>query len=261
MADIETPLLGGRLNRVVRVGDTVRRPSGPWTPTVHGLLQHLRQQGFTYAPEPLGFDEQGREVLSYLPGTTVGPGPDWPTWVWDEDLLAEVGRIIALYHQAVAAFRPVGLVPWDSGPAELGPDEIVCHHDLAPYNMVFESGRLRGIIDWDLAGPGTVRAELAFVAWQWVPFHDPFVTAYFGWRTPPDRRRRLRILLDAYGLDDRAGFIDDVVARVRYNRDGIQRRADEGVPAYIRLVHEGHVEGMNRAIAFLSEEGRNLAPD
>ena len=257
----EIPLLGGRLNRVVRVGDTVRRPGGPWTPTVHALLRHVREQGFTYAPAPLGWDDHGREILSYLPGTTVGPGPDWPGWLWHEDLLADVGRVTAEFHRASAGFRPEGVIEWEGGPADLGPDEIVCHHDLAPYNLVFQGGRVSGIIDWDLVGPGTLRSELAFVAWQWVPFHDPFVTQYFGWRTPPDRPRRLKVLLDAYGLEDRAGFIDDVIARIKRNRDGIQRRADEGVGAYVRLVREGHIEGMNRALSFLAEEGDHLAPD
>jgi Phosphotransferase enzyme family len=259
--DEEIPLLGGRLNRVVRIGDTVRRPGGDWTPTIHALLRHVRDHGFPYAPEPFGWDDQGREILSYIPGTTVGPGPDWPAWLWDEDLLADVGRITADFHRASAGFRPEGRVPWEFGPAELGPQEIVCHHDLAPYNLVFEAGRVRGLIDWDLAGPGTVRSELAFVAWQWVPFHDPLVTEYFGWRTQPDRTRRLRILLDAYGLEDRDGFIDDVIARVESNRDGILGRAGQGNGAYIRLVQQGHIEGMNRAVAFLTRERDHLAPN
>ena len=41
----ELPLSGGNVTAgVVRVGDTVRRPVGAWTPAVHNLLQHLEQQ-------------------------------------------------------------------------------------------------------------------------------------------------------------------------------------------------------------------------
>ena len=68
----EIPLAGGSMTAVVRVGDTVRRAAGPWTPTIHALLRHVRAAGFTAAPEPLGLDEQGREILSFLPG---GSGP------------------------------------------------------------------------------------------------------------------------------------------------------------------------------------------
>jgi hypothetical protein len=42
----ETPLEGGNMNgAVVRIGDTVRRPAGAWTPAVHALLNHLHTVG------------------------------------------------------------------------------------------------------------------------------------------------------------------------------------------------------------------------
>jgi hypothetical protein len=56
-----------RCGGVVRIGDTVRRPAGPWTPTIHALLSHLVDKGFR-APGPLGLDDKGREVLRFLPG-------------------------------------------------------------------------------------------------------------------------------------------------------------------------------------------------
>lgn len=59
--------LGGNLNQAVRVGDTVRRRAGPWTPAVHSLLRYLEQAGFE-APRVLGIDEQGREILGYIAG-------------------------------------------------------------------------------------------------------------------------------------------------------------------------------------------------
>ena len=45
---------------MVRVGDTVRRPAGPWTPAVDALLRHLEDVGFPGAPRALGRD---RHVL------------------------------------------------------------------------------------------------------------------------------------------------------------------------------------------------------
>jgi hypothetical protein len=51
MTGTEIPLDGGNMSSgVVRVGDTVRRPAGPWTPTVHALLGHLHAAGFRGAP-------------------------------------------------------------------------------------------------------------------------------------------------------------------------------------------------------------------
>jgi hypothetical protein len=59
---------GGTLTPVVRVGDTVRRPTGRWSWAVHALLLHLEAVGFERAPRLLGIDDAGREVLSFLPG-------------------------------------------------------------------------------------------------------------------------------------------------------------------------------------------------
>jgi hypothetical protein len=61
----EERLTGGHIGGAVRVGDTVRRPAGPWTPAVHALLGYLAPR-LPLVPRVLGFDERGREVLSYL---------------------------------------------------------------------------------------------------------------------------------------------------------------------------------------------------
>lgn len=56
-------LSGGSVTTVRRVGDTVRRETGPWTPAVHALLRHLAARGFDRAPRVLGIDDDGAEVL------------------------------------------------------------------------------------------------------------------------------------------------------------------------------------------------------
>jgi hypothetical protein len=58
----------GNVSTVVRIADTVRRGTGPWTPAVHALLRYLEEVGFDGAPRVRGIDEQGREILTYLSG-------------------------------------------------------------------------------------------------------------------------------------------------------------------------------------------------
>ena len=72
----EVPLVGGNLSASFRAGDTVRRRAGPWTPAVQALLGHLQRAGFDSAPAPLGTDEMGREVLSFVPGDVHVGWPD-----------------------------------------------------------------------------------------------------------------------------------------------------------------------------------------
>ena len=92
---IEERLAGGNESGAVRVGDTVRRPAGPWTRSVHALLRHL---------EAVGFDEHGREVLTCLPGDTVGTARPWPAGVHSDE---------APYNAAWADGRLVGFFDWD----------------------------------------------------------------------------------------------------------------------------------------------------
>ena len=249
VSSFEIPLPGGMLNRVVRVGDTVRRSAGPWTPTVHALLRHVRSKGFRLAPEPFGYDDAGREILEWVPGDTVGDVYPWPRWVWSETLLEQIGRATAEYHAAVADFRPPDDVTWQW--PRTGDSQLICHHDLAPYNVVTKDGELAAIIDWDLAAPGSVQSELAFIAWQWVPLWQPETARALGWEKPPDLGRRLGLLLDSYGLEDRTGFIDSVISRVVEHYEGLTARAAKGVPAYVEIVRQGHVGNMMGAAAYL----------
>ena len=80
------------MTEVVAVGNTVRRAAGPWTPTIHALLDHLRASGFRMAPRPLGLDERGREILSLLPGR-VATYP-LPAFVLSEPMLVRAAQVL-----------------------------------------------------------------------------------------------------------------------------------------------------------------------
>ncbi|NAZ82618.1 phosphotransferase [Kineococcus sp. R8] len=187
----------------VRVGDTVRRPPGPWTPTVQRFLRHLHGQGVTWVPTPLGTDEEGRDVLSHLPGEV--PQYPLPAYVWDEDVLVTAAGFLAQLHRAGADFDSSGAV-WQLPVHE--PAEVVCHNDAAPYNMVFRDERLTGLVDWDTASPGPRAWDLAYLAYRLVPLTDPANPDVPATSTA-ERARRLRVLCEAYGSPVR---VDDVVA-------------------------------------------------
>ena len=110
----EERLVGGNTHEeVVRIGDTVRRRTGSWTPAVHALLQHLASVGYDGAPTLLGFDELGREILSFVSGRVV-----WPahfSLVQTDEALAQVAASIRRYHDAVSDFRFDGFAWSDRG--------------------------------------------------------------------------------------------------------------------------------------------------
>ena len=233
----EDLLVGGNISAVSKVGGTVRRGGGPWTPAVHALLRHLERVGFDGAPRVLGKDERGREVLSYIPGEV--PDRASPEVV-TEEVLAEVGRLLRSYHEAARGFEIPAGISWHH--QELpGARTVVCHNDVSPRNTVFRDGRPVAFLDWDLASPAPPAWDLAQAAWQFVPLSDDAGCARNGWSSPPDRTRRLRVLCDGYRLsyNDRTGFSGLVARRMEATAAGIEVLATEGAAAHERLVREG----------------------
>jgi hypothetical protein len=252
----EVPLSGGNLSTVVRVGETVRRPAGAWTPAVHELLDHLEAKRFAPSPRAIGLDESGREVLTFIPGETVGDSKPWPDWVWEEQSLLAVGSLLRAYHDVVRDFVPSEGAVWRlAGEARLAPGEIICHNDVAPYNLVRRHSGELALIDWDVSGPGTPAYDLAFSACAFAPMNDDGSCADLGWREQPDRAGRLRTLVDAYGLEQRVGFVDLMSARLNASIERISTAAGSGDPAFRGLIERGGlvpVEGALRTI----ERGR-----
>ena len=72
----DVPLAGGRMTSgIVRRGDQLLRPMGPWSPAVHEYLRHLEAAGFEGSPRVLG-TEGDREVLTFIDGD-VAMDPLW----------------------------------------------------------------------------------------------------------------------------------------------------------------------------------------
>ncbi len=106
MEELDEILAGGSTNAglVIRVGDTVRRPLRPTSASAHARSSTWSASAFSGAPRFLGIDQLGREILSYVPGTTaVRP---YPAWATSDAALASVGRLLREYHEAVAGLRP-----------------------------------------------------------------------------------------------------------------------------------------------------------
>ena len=177
----EEALLGGNSSRdVVRVGATIRRPAMPWSASVDALLLHLQKVGFEGAPRPLGYDEAGRQVLSFVEGF-IDPDPS----DLDESRIAELGRMIRRFHDASATFVPSSDAIWNVviTPPE---EDLICHNDLAPWNLIRTSTQLT-FIDWDGAGPGSRLWDLAYAAHGLVPL-SPMLQSATKWRAEDSPR-------------------------------------------------------------------------
>jgi len=241
--DHEVPLPGGIANRgkVVRIGDTVHRPRRDTSAATHALLHHLERVGFDGAPRFLGVDAQGREILTYIPGTPVIP--PYPDWALTDDALVSVAELLRVYHQAAAGFDPTPF-RWPASPPRPMVGDLVSHNDPNLDNVIFRDGRAVALIDFDLAGPGSRLWDVACAARLWSPLRPDTSIA--------DARRgrafrRLRLFVDAYGLD-------------RAERSRILPAVQQNQQWFFELV-ERHIAAGHRAFMEYKEAKTRMPPE
>ena len=218
---------GSETQGIVRIGDTVRRPLRPFSLTVQAYLAHLRDVGFTAAPLPLGVDEQGREVLSFVPGE-VHRHPLPPEAAGDAVLVA-LARLIRALHEASAGWVPPPGAVWGGTPASSGRvterAELVSHRDYAAGNVVFRDGLPAALIDFDLAKPMTRLYDIANALWCWAPLRSGDPRDRAPALADADIPHRVAVFADAYGMTARqcaglAPLAVDIARRGVGARDG-----------------------------------------
>jgi Ser/Thr protein kinase RdoA (MazF antagonist) len=172
---------GATTDGVVRVGDTVRSPGRRATQLMRDVLAHLERAGFDAAPRWLGFDEQGRDVLSWIEGETltergqmhpyIGDPPERITF--SDEQISAVMRLLRRYHDSFG-------------------DDVVCHGDFGPWNIVWRNGSPFAVIDFDNAYRGDAADDVAYALRMFIGYG-------FAKAAPAELVRRTWAALQAYG--------------------------------------------------------------
>ncbi|MGZ0710914.1 phosphotransferase (plasmid) [Coraliomargarita sp. W4R53] len=207
---METNLVGGNMQTVVRVDDTVRRVAGEWTPAVHKLLNVLAAAKVDEAPKVLGIDDQSREVLTFIDGSALADAA--PDVLWAESILTAAAKLLRRMHDASVPLVSDKDAIWRSKRRE--PAEVICHNDFAPYNLIVQEDVLSGVIDFDFASPGSRLWDLAYLAYRIIPFAEDAAGA-----DGLNRSQRLAKLIAAYG---KPFATNDLVATAALRLDDLQ---------------------------------------
>jgi Ser/Thr protein kinase RdoA (MazF antagonist) len=143
-----------------------------------------------------GFDERGREMLSFIDGDFVHPAP------WSEDALPALGALLRRLHDCGAHFSPPSNAVWRPwyGRDLSAYRRVFGHGDLGPWNIVSRDGLPVALIDWETAGPMDAMVELGQACWLNAQLHDDDVAQRVGLASPADRARHAALIADGYGL-------------------------------------------------------------
>jgi Ser/Thr protein kinase RdoA (MazF antagonist) len=135
----------------------------------------------------LGRDDQGRQVLEFIPGQLSTDLPPLSTVE-----LTRLGGLVRELHECMKTFRPPSGATWD---VAVPPDrqELICHNDLGPWNLV-RDGERWVFIDWDGAGPGSRLWDVAYAIQTFVPLEAGGALAV--------QQAGVRAIGDGYGLTD-----------------------------------------------------------
>lgn len=235
---------GNASGHVVRVGSTVRKPWLVSTPRVVAFMDALRGAGID-VPRTLGRDERGRLVLDFVPGTMAIDIAPLPL-----DVVRRVGALVRSIHDASAQLPvpqdwPLGVLPAPHA-------DLVCHNDLATWNLVIDGDRLV-FIDWDGAAPSSREWDLAYAA---IAFAHLFPDADVG-----EGVERLTVFADGYGADAdlRAHLPHLMTQRAEAMHELLRTSHVTGHEPWATMYVEGHGDHWLATTRFITEHQRHWA--
>lgn len=260
MADDEVLNRAAGLNEQHRpielTAETVTRPAGPQTATVHSFLRHLRGKGLECVPEPLTLDGE-TETLRFIDGDSGGDG--WKHQ-HDEKGLRSAAQLLRRIHDASADWLPPDDAVFAAPSMEDG--DVFVNGDPGPWNVVWRDGEAVALIDWDFLHRAPRLSDVAYALQWFAPVRDD--EAALDWHhfpEVPDRRARIESFLDAYGMPADFDVADAVIGRIRYTSEHVRFLADRGHEPQRTWVAEGSIEQEQLAeIAWIEENRRLFTP-
>jgi len=132
--------------------------------------------------------------------------------------------LLRCYHDIARGYKPPEQSEWACATGSTLGHEIICHGDYGPWNIVWQGDEPVGILDWDIATPAPPERDILYALEYAAPFRDDETTLkWHHFPEVPDRKRRIEIFCNAYGIA--------VPENVTYHVAALQRQVGQAMAA------------------------------
>jgi len=258
MTESERELKDGNVSTVTTDGRIIYKDRKPQSVTTQRLLHHLQCKNIDFCPKPLGFDNKGREMLSFMHGNTIDDYPAVSPIIDKIQTVKQAAFMLRKFHDATIDFPKQPDDVWFLRYDGDLPKEVICHNDFAPYNVTFENNLPIGLIDFDTACLAPRVWDIAHTVYRFVPLsehvYDCATGTYRDYDKPKDCEERkilLKAFLNEYGFDD--DIEEYVLQRLSSLVDLFDEECAKGNQAFIKMKREGHQEFYIKEIEFIKK--------
>ena len=112
------------------------------------FLEKAAQYNLPFIPKVINIGEK-YDTFTYFPGQSFTYSQDIP---------------MPIIQQVMEAIKKKDEISREM----LGDGKVYVHGDLSPRNIIFNQGKLIGIIDWDSTHIGEESEDLIYAIWQWI---------------------------------------------------------------------------------------------
>jgi len=236
------------MNTVYKDGQTVIRSQGAWSPTIHRLLLHLENVGFTSCPRFLGINDNEQEILTFVPGDCLENYPSKVDQKKHLEGIQMLGRKMRAFHDATASFIQKDSDVWMFVYPGSLETEVICHNDIAPYNTIFKNQVPHSFIDFDTSCPAPRIWDIVYALYRFVPFTKDADAI--------NKHHKLACIasfFQAYGMPCPDDLFVIMQERLTTLADFILQEAAKGNESFKRMLAEGHRDLYLREIMYINE--------
>lgn len=242
-------------------GYNIHRNLKPYSKTIHKLLKHLENKEIKFVPYFLGIDyEENQEILTFVSGNTIENYPEVNDYEYKIKNIKLVAKMLKEYHDATLDFHYTEEDKWFLKYKGDLDKEVICHNDIAPYNVIFLNNTPVGIIDFDTACPAPRIWDIAYTLYRFVPLgkqiYIPDKKIYRQYRKDIDSEERKNLIkefVDSYGYYEIKDILKNLILRLESLVELFDTECQRGNNSFIKMKNEGHQEFYIEEIKFIKE--------